>query len=62
MPTYRIVLDSTKVRELVVQAATIDFSNSDCVTLLDQDDQHIVAAIPKAKLLYIVERDHAARR
>ena len=58
MPTYRIVFDpGAKANDLVVRAATIDFSNPDCVTLLHEDDQHIVAAIPKAKLLYIVERD-----
>ena len=56
MPTYRIVFDSPKVTDLVVEAAIIDFSNPDCVMLLHKDDQHVIAAVPKAKLLYIVER------
>ena len=62
MPTYRIVLDSSKVSDLVVEAAIIDFSHPDCVTLLDENDKHIIAAIPKARLLYIVERDASRQR
>ena len=49
MPTYRIVLDSSKVSDLVVEAAIIDFSHPDCVTLLDENDKHIIAAIPNCR-------------
>ena len=62
MPTYRIILDSSTVPEVVVEAAIIDFSNPDCVTLLDEDDEHIIAAVPKAKLLYIMERKKSSRK
>ena len=45
-----------------MEAADIDFSNPDTVTLLDDGDKHIVAAVPKAKLLYIVETDASRRQ
>ena len=58
---YKVVFESSKAAPLTVEASIIDFSNPDVVTLLSEDDQHIVAAVPKAKLLYIVERKTSGR-
>lgn len=53
MPTYRIKFTDSK-NDLVLEAA--DFKVKDEVLeLYDREDRHIVAIVPLAKLMYVVE-------